>query len=49
MWATVHGYVSLEISGMSPHDEATNARLFDEGLAHARRSFELVSAGNSQR
>jgi AcrR family transcriptional regulator len=48
MWATVHGYVSLEISGMSPHDAATNARLFDEGVAHAQRSFELVSAKNSR-
>ena len=32
MWATVHGYVSLEISGMSPHDAATHERLFRDGI-----------------
>jgi AcrR family transcriptional regulator len=44
MWATVHGYVSLEISGMSPHDEATNARLFREGVRLARSGIDGISA-----
>src|SRR4051795_1608985 len=43
MWATVHGYVSLEISGMSPHDEATNARLFREGVRLARYGIDGIS------
>ncbi len=33
MWATVHGYVSLEFSGMSQHDPATSERLFHDGVA----------------
>lgn len=45
MWATVHGYVSLEISGMSPHDEATNARLFHDGIRRVQFTPSDISAG----
>lgn len=43
MWATVHGYVSLEISGMSPHNPAESARLFRDGIARAELSDESIS------
>src|SRR3954452_10376942 len=33
MWATVHGYVSLELSGMTHHDRDTSKRLFHDGVA----------------
>ncbi len=33
LWATVHGYVSLELSGMTQHDRHTSKRLFHDGVA----------------
>ena len=33
MWATVHGYVSLELSGMSPLEPEHAARIFRDGVA----------------
>ena len=44
MWATVHGYVSLEISGMSPHNEETNARLFHDGIRLVQYGAGGISA-----
>jgi AcrR family transcriptional regulator len=35
LWATVHGYVMLELVGMGPVDRADLDRLYDRGLAAA--------------
>jgi len=49
LWATVHGYVSLELSGMTQHDRDTSKRLFHDGVASLLGDRSISPAKNNAR